>query len=365
MADTSEVIWGHFRFEDGGKTLRDIASDQTLHLSDASEGSDHVFRYRDPDLDASVVVSVIGSTMFEVDFNGHLMREVADDYALWRRLAFFLPDALLVWFCDMTTSHTVRLLGGWQNATWKRSFSLTSRVTYAASVSGANRSAPPWVDRLDLLPIDSRPLTWHYVAAPIVAPAVELKTVPGEVPRLDRTVPLELQLANALRVVRQDGNAALFLEHVLTSCRREDYEPMPRYGYVNRNVAFSVCADGWSGVSVRGRPTLVRAPTASRHFKEVISLSTGPMAEPSLALREELLFALIDIQGVLQSIDNLPTIRKEDHCGYRELFTRDPKEAEWMSDIVFGLHLDKMDGTPRRSPFDAAALDFQTRWKFE
>ena len=349
MAGSSEVIWGHFCFEDDRKTLRDIISDQTLQLTGTSGGSDHVFRYRDPDVDTSVVVSVIGSTMLQVDFNGHLMREVADDYALWRRLAFFLPDALPVWFCDTATAHTVRLVGGWQNAIWKRSFILTSIVTHVDAVFGANRSAPPWVDRLDLFPIDSRSRTWHYVAPQTVAPAVELKTVPGEVPRLDRTVPLELQLANAPRFVRQDGNAALFLQHVSAAYRREDYAPMPRYGYVNRKVVFGFSACS-SGILRGAWPILVGADTSSGYFKDISSVPAGTLAEASLELREELLFALIDIQDAMQLIEDLPTIRMEDHRGYREIVAKDPKEARWMSDMVFGSYLDTMKWHAKTQP---------------
>lgn len=364
MTGTSEVIWGHFCFEDGRRTLRDVVSDQTLQLTGTSAGPDHHFRYRDPDVDTSIVVSVIGETTFQVDFNGRHMRDVANDYALWRRLAFFLPDALPVWFNDAPSWSAVRLLGGWQNASWQSSFGLTSTVTHTDPVFGTNRSAPRWVDQLDLFPIDARPFTWHYVAPETVAPVIELKTIAGEVPRLDRTVPLEAQLANAPRFVRQDGNAALFLQHVGAAYIHEDYTPMVRYGYVNRKVVFGFSANRSSGILCLAWPMLVGADTPAGYFKDISSVPAGTRATESLELREELLFALIDIQGAMPPITDIPTIRKQDHLGYREIVARDPDEAHWMSDIDFGSYLDSMMDTPRRSPFGAAEVKFNTRWKF-
>lgn len=359
MAGTSEVIWGHFCFEDGRQTLRDVISDQTLQLTRTSAGPEHHFRYRDPDLDASIVVSVIGESTLEVDFNNRHMRDVADDYALWRRLAFFLPDALPVWLCDAAGSHLVRLLGGWQNAVWKPSFALTSTTGHVDLVSGTGRNAPHWSERITLFPLDSGPLTWHYVAPLSVAPVVELKTIPGAVPRLDKSVSLESQLVHAPRFVRQDGNAALFHQKIVQNFMREDHYPEPYYGYVNRKAAFTFCSSSWLGISRSVQPALVGADTPAGYFEEFRSTPAGLFADLSLDLREELLFALIDIQDAMPSAYDLPTIRKEDHSGYAEIIARNADEASWMSDIVFGRYLDWLRDTPRRSPFGYSDTRFK------
>lgn len=359
MAGASEVIWGHFRFEDGRKTLRDVVSNQTLQLTGTSAGPNHRFRYRDPDVDTPIVVSVIGETTLQVDFNTPHMRVVADDYALWRRLVFFLPDALPVWLCEAADGHIVRLVGGWQNAAWKPSFTLTSITGHVDLVSGTNRNASPWIGRINLFPLDSRPLTWHYVAPPSVAPVVDLKTIPGAVPRLDKSVTLESQLVHAPRFVRQDGNAALFHQKIVQSFVREDHYPLPYYGYVNRQVAFTFSASSWLGISRNVQPTLVGADTPAGYFEEFRSTPAGLFADPSLDLREELLFALIDIQGAMPLAYDLPTIRKQDHSGYAEIIARNPDEASWMSDIVFARHLDWLRDTPRRSAFGDSVTRFK------
>jgi hypothetical protein len=81
---------------------------------------------------------------------------------------------------------------------------------------------------------------------------------------------------------------------------------------------------------------------------------------PSLGLREELFFALVDISGLRQALGiKLPVIRERDteELGYwRE---RMPEDAHRWTGIRFGTHLDKIGDMPMRSPVGLATTTFR------
>jgi hypothetical protein len=62
-----------------------------------------------------------------LDFNHPAAAAVAQNYGHWRRMTYFLLDALVVWHFPLTgVPHSgpyrrVDMIGAWQNGAWNRS----------------------------------------------------------------------------------------------------------------------------------------------------------------------------------------------------------------------------------------------------
>ena len=108
--------------------LHHVATGQRL-VPGAVAGDVILFEYRDPDIVQPVAVrlnesgSPYASSYFGneaiVDWNLGDHTAVRNDYGLWRRLTWFLLDALLVWLIEeRRRQRSVLVLGGWFNGSW-------------------------------------------------------------------------------------------------------------------------------------------------------------------------------------------------------------------------------------------------------
>jgi hypothetical protein len=358
-----ETVWGQFEYDRNRELLRNIFSGQSIELG--SESAERcVFTYRDAETQAEIVAQR-RPWGWTVDFND--MAVVQRSYGLWRRLVFGLPDGLTFWFSggrstfEVGRPHQITLEGGWQNGRWAPSSMITAYAGgYPYDPNSPINPSPPR-NPLTPFPLDGRPSTWRYVDVRDAAPETKLATLPGpELPFLDRSQPLEAQLARAPRFVRDDGRAVLFHRYIAVNFHRgEDYDPTPYYGYVNEHVALTLDTYSSYGVWHYSNPILASEwvlPDVQFDDLQVLSKDVT-RAEPALNLREELFFALFDICAVRQEIaigGGFPMLRERD----RETLDSYPNDGPY-NGIMFGRYLDKMALLPMRSPFGMASTTFR------
>lgn len=208
-----------------------------------------------------------------------------------------------------------------------------------------------------MFPLNGEALHWRFVDVPNIVPEARLATVPeGDVPLLDRTVPLEEQLARSPRFVREDGGAVLFHRFVAVHFHRgEDYDPEPHYGFANGRVAFTFTASNSFGVWNCVDPILLSPDAAAASFDAIGDKNWRQPVTLSLGLREELFFALFDIARVRPAHGaGWPTILEYDRGRLGEYRVKYRNEAFRWNGIRFGSHLDMIAGLPMRSPLSVA-----------
>jgi hypothetical protein len=360
LSATQGFTWDQFDHDAGRNLLRNVCSSQAIRLAQQGAGS-WVFDYEDGE--AAIAIPVRQRAReFSVDFRP--LTSVVRTYGLWRRLAFFLPDALAFWFLggreplEPWLPSKVDLLGGWQNGAWDPALFVRCSVFVRADpkLHDFTPGTP-----IALCPLQAPPPRWRFVNAPRVEPEVKLNTIPAaDMPLLDHTVPIDEQIAGAPRFIRQDGGAVLFHRRVEVNFHRgEDYDPLPRYGYCNRNVAFSFYAHSSSGVGSYDAPVLLHDAAPDSYFVRRTAINDRILVAPALALREELFFSLIDIIGVRRTVRaELPVIREADQAGFAYYRDRLPEDEYAWTGIKFGSHLDTIDDLPMRSPAGIARTSF-------
>ncbi len=116
--------------EEPGEALHQVWTGQ--RLIPVRRGDGYVFHYRDSEIEHRIRVdrrarhARIGSAQrevlledFEVDWLAPRHRAIAERYGAWRRLSWFLLDALAVWLRPRHPRlSAIRLRGGWQGGRW-------------------------------------------------------------------------------------------------------------------------------------------------------------------------------------------------------------------------------------------------------
>ncbi len=344
------MICGQYELDGHSGSLIHVDTGQSIRKLSA-DGEAWRFEYRDGDATIAFAVSVDTprSGIASVDFNRWDMQSFRLGYGLWRRVSFFLLDGLIAWFFVVEgaqeKTRSVKLIGGWQNGLWNRSLILQGG---GANSNGERAQAGRRFSADALCPLDREPPAWRYIPVASVLPEVALHTVPGlgTVPTLDQSAPIFRQIAGAPQFARDDGKAFLFHRFVQAHFHRgEDYDPQPYYGYVNDSVAFTMNAQ---------RPYGVRSfldPILASPSVEFDGWFAGEwpsyVLRPAPILREELTFALVDIQGVISQVNStLPMILERDRErleSYRS-FPVTPEEEQYFRGIRFGQYLNMIMG---------------------
>ena len=122
-----DLLFGAYEREAGG-ALHYVATGQRL-VPDRISREQMLAEYRDREITIPIVVRLTDSPPADwtsyfgrealVDWNLPEHKSVRRDYGLWRRLTWFLLDALLVWLIqEGRPQRSVLITGGWFSGVW-------------------------------------------------------------------------------------------------------------------------------------------------------------------------------------------------------------------------------------------------------
>jgi hypothetical protein len=251
-----------------------------------------------------------------IDLRGPECAEFHSRYGLWRRVSWFLLDAVLVWFERDRMPHCkVGIIGGWVAGHWEDSAYLQSEV------SSASADYPKYFD-WPLQPYEPTALDlpaphWRflYLQGEPLACEIWLETRPGAdgQPVLDETTPLADQIGNAPRFVSDDGKILFFHRVIERSGLEYAAWGEPSYGIVGATHAYYLVGgiSTAGGEFIRRHEAMTFVPAiAAQTIPDDLSQCSAPQMWLHPLLREEQFFARLEASRLalpLQS-DNLPAM---------------------------------------------------------
>lgn len=216
---------------------------------------------------------------------------VNEKYGAWRRLTWFLLDAILVWLIEEKhPCQAVLLLGGWFNGIWTDKGRFQSNggrsPTYRQSTLIGLFDYP-------ICPLDMKAPKWHYERGQDGAQEGRVAFYGDgiEVPVIaDTGVPISEQLSNVPRFIGDDGTILFF--HRVVPHSGPEYSPSIDYGLITSDYGFYFsAAHGF----LRGLPFQLRdtpdlkQPVIKAEQFDPVDQSRIRYLHP--ALREQQLFA--------------------------------------------------------------------------
>lgn len=290
-----------YEFSDGGLVSR--LTGQRLHVLKAG---DDVFciNYEDQEiteeLEGRFETFRFGSGLARktgqwLRFNWPLSSLVRAHYGRWRRLTFFLLDAVpaLLEHRWPERVSNVRLFGGWFNGEWNESgWFRANRLTPQTLLCGSKSAC--------LFPLAATAPLWRYELGKAGRLQAAIKVQAHEpfamLPLADATVPIADQLANVPRCLSSNGDC-LFFSRVI-SFQGPDYRPGICHGFVTDGFIFEL-------MDYHSVP--IAAPIrrqAERRFDEALEWETdglSPRARLHPPYCERLLFAGVDAHTAMQA----------------------------------------------------------------
>jgi hypothetical protein len=257
-----------------------------------------------------------------VDWNEGPYHLVRAKYGAWRRLTWFLLDAVLVWLIEEQHTHrSVLLVGGWLNGRWlvKGRFQ-SSYSDFGKGQTWLKEDVRPYRP----YPLDMEAPLWSY--EPGLGGAREGKIAcvdreGGEVPVADTLIPVAEQLSHVPRFVANDGTILFF--HRVVPHSGPEYSPSMDYGVAAADYAFYFSA---AHGSPRGKPIRLRTEVEIAQ-PIVIEERWGSSYQPASfghlpdrwrlhpALREQQYFAGAEAYALSFDIgtDRFPEMRSIEH----------------------------------------------------
>jgi len=328
---------GLYKYDQARHVLLQTVTQQHLHLLNDT-GISRNFQYEDLEINFGFTAQKIGNS-FLVEFRS-VDGTPPLSYGLWRRLVFFLIDALSVWnyMHQSKGEHFYRtdFKGGWNNGVWKDEAILQAVLVNTSSADLSQDSFNVTRDRSQrLFPLDATPQEWAYSKGQ--APEGETALT------LDDITPIKTQLTGLPYFFRRDLRSFIFMRYVETNFHRgEDYSPTPYYGYVHEGSAFTMRAHSVYGVDSFAdwmpHSTLnADDPIWPKDYKGN-NVDAGTF-DLSIPLKEELIFALFDINGLAIPFSERPMIKERDDDLFRYYFAKSPKDFPPERGVRFGDHL--------------------------
>ena len=136
--------------------------------------------------------------------------------------------------------------------------------------------------------------------------------------------------------------------------RGEDYNPIPYYGYVDHCCGFTIRALSQYGVFQFAQPALAATGLPFEEcFHTTIKSRDYWGVALAIAVRERLLFSLLDITGLLLgTAGQRPLIAERNDAGYRSMLQENPEAFPTNRGVVFGSYLNTL----------ADLRDYQEYW---
>ena len=308
--------------------LHHVATGQWL-VPGAVTADRMLFEYRDREIELPIRVRLTQSgpphpsSYFGreaiVDWNLREHAVVRNDYGLWRRLTWYLLDALLVWLIEGGgPQRSVLITGGWFNGSWleKGRFFLTGSRPEA----GASEIVED-IPSYDPVPLRTAAPLWQFEPGLPGTREGRIAVRPGDsdLPVADVDVPIDRQVADVPRFVGSDGSILFF--HRVFPHAGPEYAPAMDYGLVGKDYAFYFRA---------GHGTLIDTPIALRPdrgpynprlreripdlYRQFLSVQDRWRLHPSL--REQLFFAGAEAYALFFEVPRAsrPMMRSVEHA---------------------------------------------------
>lgn len=324
---------GLYKYDQAKHVLLQTVTQQHLRLLNDT-GASRTFRYEDPETNFEFTTQNVLVEFQSVGGTPPL------SYGLWRRLVFFLMDALSVWnYMHQSKgkyNHRTDFKGGWQNGVWKGEAILQAVLVNPSSADLSRDSLNVARDRTArLFPLDATPQEWAYSKGQ--APEGETKLTLDD-------APIEIQLTGLPYFYRRDLKSFLFMRYVETHFHRgEDYAPEPYYSYVHEGSALTMRASFYYGVDSFAdwmpHSTLNADDPIWPKDSHGNNVDASPFFDLSVPLKEELVFALFDINGLAVPFSERPMIKERDNNCFRYYFAKSPGDFPSERGVRFGDYL--------------------------
>lgn len=368
----SSLICGLYSYDAAANSLTHVFSQQSIRLTHQNDEGGLWYEYSDPETALDFVVEKTvrpysfgayeTSSTALLDFNRPECQTVSLNYGLWRRVTFFLLDSLPVWFFlrdQREAFRKVSVLGAWTNSTWNSSAGLQAHIDNPIS---ANLTVTADDTQYPLAALDLRPLPWEFCEN--TPPPLEFSlrydsSTSPELPVLSHEFPIFDQLQDVPFFCRVDRNAFLYPRYAEARLHFGDgYVVDPCYGYVNERCGFTIRATNSWGVDTFFEPALASPQV---HFEDCFRTTYRSDQYWSVALsaplREELLFALLDITA-LPTL-RLPAMTARNEAGVRHLEKATPWRLPDQMHVVFGSHLWELRDLPMTTGLGMTHVSFR------
>lgn len=277
-------------------------SGQRLLVRSGADGR-FACEYSDPEISHVIETDrlpggLYGGTVL-IDWNVH-EAVLGAGYGTWRRLTWFMLDALAVWLAETGSSdRQILALGGWLGGEWRAEAMFT--CGWAEQGGASDRLAEP-VAPWRPFPIDAPAPLWRFEPGLEGAREGRIAVVETEgdaFPLADPESPVAEQLADVPRFVGDDGTILFF--HRVVPHVGPEYAPAIDYGLVGRDHGFYFRENSGhlSGVPIRLREAIGHTQPAIREELPrwwANSFARGGQPPPDRfrlhpVLREQLYFA--------------------------------------------------------------------------
>jgi hypothetical protein len=311
-----------------------------------------MFVYSDVELELPLHLKWTTSRSLELDFSSQATELENLAYGLWRRLSFYLLDAVPVFFYRQTNEFaSFSIVGGWANGHWVKSSAISSSLVNTVS---ATLEAGELPYQLKLCPQTKQPTGWIYHPVQVLPDEFSLATETSAeawVTKLVGNKQFIERLEGVAFLEDKDEGSYLFYESVEAHLHRgEDFQAIPRYGFSCEQFVISMRAHPFYGVDSYYNPIVRKNCNGLAENFEWRNKTRSVQPKPKF--REHLLFSLIDINAAL-----LPLRCKR--AASRQKIEKTVVGKPLLPKILglpFGSHLEIIDGLPITTSLGMARL---------
>lgn len=337
-----------------------IFTNQSLALVASNQDTDRL-RYSDPEISIDITVEKHPNASgghpdaptwhsYVVDFDDPICRPIQKQYGLWRRILYFLLDAIPSWYSfqygEKEEFGKATFFGRWEGGKWR-----PTRVTQVAKIvyeQGWRHEPCVWPNPKYLLaPLDMAAPKWWLHFPDEISRETELAV--GGVHACGLPIvsdqPLDQQLRASPHGYDEAGRFIFYRYTQADFFRGEDYSPKAYYGYLDSNCAFTFASSyyGLWGFQQFMLRSAASVPEDSFRRCEFGSPPFDWDLQP--AVREQLLFGLMERWAKTAPLPaRMPLIPERDDEQHR--YYRSSVLYEFPADpgVYFGHGRDGLDG---------------------
>jgi len=376
----AQILFGQYSIDEGMRTLQHVLTGQLLQFKEEISNGHLIFTYQDRDVTITFPIRFQKTrgiapgfaAVGVMNWSCPELEEAAKCYGLWRRMTYFLLDSLMVWLYPQVDGKSedytqrVDILGSWRNGAWFPNSMLQSVLVRPEGITPNQErqtTAHP------MCSLEALPSKWRYIQPRRLETAVELVTrdIFDGIPVLDCTKKIYLQLCGAPRFEQDNTHAVLYHREIIVHFHRgEDYDPSPKYGYLNNSVGFSFIPSPIYGLDFHqySEPFIRNKNDSYKQFFKINESSSR--IELTKLMKEELFFAVLDVLGAMrESLSTgreMPIIKEHKQSSFDFFRKKYPEDQKNWNGIRFGSYLDSKIWIPLGSSMGDCGTYFYQHW---
>ena len=235
MTTGCELIFGAYEQEADG-VLHLVTTGQRL-IPISISGSQCAFRYTDREIGLDFQCELITEPYqigrpyineLQLDWRKSPYAPIRQSYGLWRRISWFLLDALLVWLeVTKQDQEAVMLRSGWLNGKWRENVRLRSSMMRNCGKHRDHLAEP--IAPFDIFPLNVPAPRWRYHEGlpGALEGRIATQTLADGTRIADLTILAEVQLQDIPRFSSEDGT--IFFFHRVEPNVGPEYAPIMTY----------------------------------------------------------------------------------------------------------------------------------------